>query len=191
MKLVVGLGNPGNQYLRTRHNVGFLAIDQIALACGSLTWKTGFKGRYAKTRISNEDVILLKPETFMNLSGESVRALIDFYHIIPADILIIYDDVDLPPGTVRIRESGSSGGHNGMKSIIAHIGTSDFKRIRIGIGKDSLRPTADHVLSNFTADESLLIQQALNVSSSAISTWMSQPFEIVMNRYNSKNEKPT
>jgi PTH1 family peptidyl-tRNA hydrolase len=191
MKLIVGLGNPGFEYAMTRHNVGFMVIDRLLKQQNNPVEKTGFKGRYSKFKISGEDVVVIKPETFMNLSGESIRAIVDFYHISIDDVLVVYDDVDLMPGSVRIRESGSSGGHNGIKSIISHLGNSAFKRIRIGVGKDPIRPTADHVLSVFSKEESPLIENAIEHACKAITTWMNQPFEIVMNRYNLKHEKPS
>ncbi len=191
MKLIVGLGNPGFQYAMTRHNVGFMVIDRLLHQIPDTVEKSGFKGRYTKTKWNGEDIILLKPETFMNLSGESIRPLMDFFKITIDNLLVVYDDVDLPPGALRIRSSGSSGGHNGLKSLIAHLGSTEFKRIRIGIGKDPVRPTADHVLSTFTKDESPFIETAIDTSIKALSLWMTQPFEIVMNRYNIKNEKTT
>lgn len=191
MKLIVGLGNPGFQYAMTRHNVGFMVINRLLHQMPDAIEKTGFKGRYTKTKWNGEDIILLKPETFMNLSGESIRPLMDFFKITIDDLLVVYDDVDLPPGVLRIRSSGSSGGHNGLKSLIAHLGSTEFKRIRIGIGKDPVRPTADHVLSTFTKDELPLIETAIDTSVKALSLWMTQPFELVMNRYNIKNEKTT
>ncbi len=191
MKLIVGLGNPGFQYAMTRHNVGFMVIDRLIRQIPDAIEKTGFKGRYVKTKWNGEDIILLKPETFMNLSGESIRPVMDFYKITIDDLIVVYDDVDLPPGALRIRSSGSSGGHNGLKSTIAHLGSTQFKRIRVGIGKDPVRPTADHVLSTFTKEESPLIEAAIDTSVKALSVWMTQPFEIVMNRYNTKNEKTT
>lgn len=191
MKLIVGLGNPGFQYAMTRHNVGFMVIDRLIRQIPDAIEKTGFKGRYVKTKWNGEDIILLKPETFMNLSGESIRPVMDFYKIAIDDLIVVYDDVDLPPGALRIRSSGSSGGHNGLKSTIAHLGSTQFKRIRVGIGKDPVRPTADHVLSTFTKEESPLIEAAIDTSVKALSVWMTQPFEIVMNRYNTKNEKTT
>lgn len=191
MKLIVGLGNPGIQYAMTRHNVGFMVIDRLLHQLPDAIEKTGFKGRYTKTKWNGEDVVLLKPETFMNLSGESIRPLMDFYKISIDDFIVVYDDVDLAPGILRIRSSGSSGGHNGLKSIIAHLGSTQFKRIRVGVGKDPVRPTADHVLSTFTKDESPLIEAAIDTSVKALALWMTQPFELIMNRYNTKNEKTT
>lgn len=189
MRLIVGLGNPGNEYANTRHNVGFLIVDALASSLKNDNWKSNFKGKYIKTKMVNEDIILLKPETYMNLSGESVRSIMDFFHIQADEILVIYDDVDLVPGALRIRSSGSSGGHNGMKSIISHIGTTEFKRFRIGIGKDAVKPTADHVLSNFTKEESELIKNVTTTTIQAIQAWLTQPFEIVMNKFNTKHEK--
>ena len=133
MKLIVGLGNPGKEYENTRHNCGFMAIDYLAQDLGVTINQAKFKGLYAKIKVEGEDVILLKPQTYMNLSGESVSEVMKFFKIDKEDVLVIYDDLDLPVGKIRIRANGSAGGHNGIKSLIAHLNGQDFKRIRIGI----------------------------------------------------------
>lgn len=135
MKLIVGLGNPGKEYENTRHNCGFMAIDYLAQDLGVTINQAKFKGLYAKIKVEGEDVILLKPQTYMNLSGESVSEVMKFFKIDKEDVLVIYDDLDLPVGKIRIRANGSAGGHNGIKSLIAHLNGQDFKRIRIGIDR--------------------------------------------------------
>ena len=135
MFLIVGLGNPGREYNNTRHNIGFDAIDVIADKYNIEVSRIKFKGVYGEGIVNGEKVILLKPTTYMNLSGESVREVMDFYKLSEEDILIIYDDVSLDVGRIRIREKGSAGGHNGIKSIIANIGTDVFSRIKVGVGK--------------------------------------------------------
>ena len=134
MKLIVGLGNPGKEYSGTRHNVGFAVIDELSNEYSIDVSKGKFKGVYGEGRINNERVILLKPLTYMNLSGESIKAVSDFYKIPVEDIIVIYDDISLPVGGLRIREKGSAGGHNGIKSIIAHLKTDEFPRIKVGVG---------------------------------------------------------
>lgn len=147
MKLIVGLGNPGRKYEGTRHNMGFMALDEFALMCRADFDKEGFKGSYAVVNNPSlpEKLILLKPETFMNLSGEAVEAISSFYKIGIEDIIVIYDDMSLAPGKIRLRKSGSSGSHNGMQNIIDHLHTDKIRRIRIGIGEPGLFSGADYV----------------------------------------------
>ena len=153
--IVVGLGNPGGEYLHTRHNAGFLAIDYICQKYGARTNKSAHKGLCGEATIGGKRVLLVKPQTFMNLSGESVRAVLDFYKIKPENLIIIYDDISLDVGRLRVRRDGSAGGHNGIKSIIANIGTQVFPRIKVGVGQ---KPHPDYdlaswVLSEFKNDE--------------------------------------
>lgn len=152
MRLLVGLGNPGPEYARTRHNIGFMAADRIARRYSFSDFKKKFQGEYADGSIDGERVILLKPMTFMNLSGNSVGALAQFYKVEPKDIMVIYDDVDLSPGKVRIKQGGGSGGHNGIKSIDSAVGVN-YWRVRMGVGKHEHADTADYVLANFTKSE--------------------------------------
>lgn len=154
MKLFVGLGNPGSKYERTRHNAGFMVIDALSKEWNiELTDEKKFKGQIGRGVVKGEKVILLKPTTFMNLSGESVRAVMDFYDIDIEDLVVIYDDLDLPHGKIRLRLKGSAGGHNGIKSLIAHVKTQEFKRIRVGIDRHPKIPVVDYVLGKFTEDE--------------------------------------
>jgi len=154
MKLFVGLGNPGRKYAETRHNVGFMVIDELASKWGvSMNEEKKFKGEIGSTHVNGEKVILLKPTTYMNLSGESVQAVMDFYDLINEDIIVIYDDLDMEVGKIRGREKGSAGGHNGIKSMILHLAGEEFKRFKIGIGKPSYGKPTDYVLGKFTVEE--------------------------------------
>jgi PTH1 family peptidyl-tRNA hydrolase len=149
VKLIVGLGNPGAKYARNRHNVGWLALDAIAAAHGFALWRAKFRGQVAEGRLGAEKALLLKPETYMNLSGESVQAAMAFYKLAPADVVVIHDELDLAPGRVRARLGGGAAGHNGVRSIAAHIGP-DFVRVRIGIGHPGdKRVVSNHVLNDF------------------------------------------
>ena len=153
--IVVGLGNPGAQYLHTRHNAGFLAIDYICNKYNARVSKSAHKGLVGEATIGGKRVLLVKPQTFMNLSGECVRAVLDFYKISPDNLIIIYDDISLDVGRLRVRRDGSAGGHNGIKSILEHLGTKTFPRIKIGVGQ---KPHPDYdlaswVLSEFKDDE--------------------------------------
>jgi len=186
MKCIVGLGNPGKKYNKTRHNVGFMVIDELAGRYGWKLKKDKFNGKSTVETCDGEKVILLKPQTFMNLSGESVRPLMDFYQIDPEDVLVIYDDLDLPAGKVRLRQKGGHGGHNGIRSIIDHIGTKEFKRVRIGIGRpDSAMPIVDYVLRPFSKEQQEDVQSSIKKSADACETWLQKPFAEVMNEYNS------
>jgi len=162
MKCIVGLGNPGKQYDQTRHNIGFEVIDALSDQFSIPLNQSKFKGMYGVGLHNGEKVLLLKPLTYMNLSGESIRAVMDYYQIELEDLLVIYDDLDLPVGKIRLRQKGSPGGHNGIKSTVAHLGTQEFNRIRIGID----RPTPgmsvpDYVLGRFRPEERPLTQDAV------------------------------
>ena len=149
MKLLVGLGNPGGSYVRHRHNVGFMAVDAIAAAHGFAPWRAKFQGQIAEGRLGPERVLLLKPGTYMNLSGGSVRAAMDFFKLEPADVVAFHDELDLAPGRVRVKTGGGTAGHNGLRSLGAHIGP-DFVRVRIGIGHPGdKRLVSNHVLGDF------------------------------------------
>lgn len=153
MKLIVGLGNPGPKYARNRHNVGFLALDAISAAHGFAIWRSKFQGQIAEGRLGAEKVLLLKPETFMNLSGDSVQAALAFHKLAPADLIVLHDEIDLPPGRVRIKTGGGAAGHNGLRSIAGHVGP-DFQRVRIGVGHPGdKRLVSNYVLGDFAKDE--------------------------------------
>ena len=158
MRLFVGLGNPGAKYAANRHNIGFMALDRIAEGHGFAPWRRAFKGMASEGRLGAEKVLLLKPETFMNLSGESVRAAVDFYKLTPADVTVFHDELDLAPGKVRVKAGGGHAGHNGLRSIHTHLGTDAYARVRLGIGhpghKDAV---AAYVLNDFAkADQDWL-----------------------------------
>ena len=153
MKLVVGLGNPGKQYEATKHNIGFMVIDAIADSASHTPWREEQKAEVCSINVAGEKVLLVKPQTFMNASGESIGPLMRYYKIDPSDVYCIYDDMDLPVGKLRIRPNGSSGGHNGIKSLISHIGTENFPRFRVGIGRPLPQWTViDHVLAPFSEE---------------------------------------
>ncbi len=186
MKLIVGLGNPGVRYDNTRHNAGFMVMDRLAQKAGVSIDKEKFEGKYAKTKIKGEDVIFLKPETFMNNSGFSLRACMDFFKIPASDILVIYDDMDLPVGKIRLRQKGSAGGHNGVKSVITCALTNEFDRIRVGIGRDPQIPIVNYVLSKFRADEKEDLEKAIDEAADAAWYSIDHSFPDTMNRYNHK-----
>lgn len=185
MKLIVGLGNPGKQYEDTRHNIGFKVIDKLAHDLDIQLDQAKHKGLYGMRNISGEKVFLLKPLTYMNLSGESIRAVMDYYQIEPDELVVIYDDLDLPVGKIRLRQKGSPGGHNGIKSTIAHLGTDNFNRIRVGIDrpKNGMKVT-DYVLGRFSKEEEELMIEVINKSAAAAKEWLNQPFLQVMNQFN-------
>lgn len=185
MKLFIGLGNPGNEYLFTRHNVGFMVIDRL-LFTQEISERERFDGFYAKFKFKNEDIFLFKPDTYMNLSGEAVQQIVAYYKIPLEDIIVIYDDMDLPVGTMRLRENGGTGGHNGMKSIVQHLGTDQFKRLRIGIGKNPLMDAADYVLGRIPEEEKPLYKQAIVEACHALFEWCVTDFQKVMTKYNKK-----
>lgn len=185
-ELIVGLGNPEPKYDKTRHNIGFAAVDELAKIWQMpLKENKRFQGLFAEGVVGRQKVRLLKPLTYMNRSGQSVRAVADWYKVEPRSVLVIYDDMDLPVGRLRLRLSGSAGGHNGMKSIIAHLGGQDFPRLRIGIGKsDGNKETISHVLGKFAPDEISTIEEILYVSVKAIELSLREGVEPAMNRYN-------
>ena len=186
-ELIVGLGNPEPKYDKTRHNIGFAAVDELAKIWQMpLKENKRFQGFFAEGVTSGgRKIRLLKPLTYMNRSGQSVRAVTDWYKIPTQSILVIYDDMDLPVGRLRMRMSGSAGGHNGMKSIIAHLGGKNFPRLRIGIGKsDGKKGTISHVLGKFSLEESQTIEEILYLSVKAIELGLKEGIEKSMNRYN-------
>lgn len=185
MKMIIGLGNPGKQYERTRHNVGFHVIDELSDRLGASMMQSKFNGMYTVIHSPKGKVMLVKPLTYMNLSGECVRPLMDYYEVELNDIVVIYDDLDLDPGKIRLRQRGSAGGHNGMKSIIQHTGSDTFNRVRIGIGRPTTgQKVSDYVLSPFSQEESPLIQEVIGKSASACEAWLEKPFLEVMNNFN-------
>lgn len=185
MKLIVGLGNPGRQYEDTRHNVGFKVIDELSARLTITLDKTKFNGLFGMGNVGGEKVLLLKPLTYMNLSGESIRPLMDYYDIDIEDMIVVYDELDLPVGKIRIRTKGSAGGHNGMKSIIAHLGTQNFNRIRIGVDRPkSGMSITNYVLGQFSDEEKASVEDTIKKSASACERWIETPILQVMNEYN-------
>lgn len=183
MKIIVGLGNPGKNYEKTRHNAGFITIDNVASRLGVTITNNKFKAKIAETFHRGEKIVLVKPQTYMNLSGESVRAIFDFYDVTEEDLLVISDDKDLDVGSVRIRAKGSSGGQNGIKNIIAHLGTQEFARVKVGIGSNPLIATVDYVMGKI--DDETAIKQA---GDAVIDFIEGIPILELMNRYNAKGK---
>ena len=185
MKLIVGLGNPGAKYAGTRHNAGFSVIDELAERHNIKVDTSKHKALIGKGVINGEKVILAMPQTFMNLSGESVRAIMDFYKLTVDDLIVVYDDIDLDVGKIRIREKGSAGGHNGMKNIILHSGSQDFVRVRVGVGKKPEHmDLADHVLSRFSREDLPLMRESCGKACDALEVILSDGAVAAMNRYN-------
>lgn len=190
-QLIVGLGNPGAKYEQTRHNIGFAAIDAIARVWHiNLSEHRKFQGIFGEGRGPRGDKIrLLKPLTYMNLSGQSIRAVTDWYKLPPESVLVIYDDMDLPLGKLRLRQSGSAGGHNGMKSAIAHLGTQNFPRLRLGIGRNSAaanHETISHVLGRFSQAEAQVVEDVLRLTVEAVEMGIKQGIPKAMSLYNNR-----
>ena len=182
--LIVGLGNPGRKYRGNRHNIGFMAVDALAAAYKIESSKVQNKAIVGNGRIQNQNVIIAKPQTFMNSSGDAVGPLARYYKVPPENVLIVYDELDLPFGTIRLREKGGSGGHNGMKSIINHLG-QDFPRMRLGIGRPSGRmPVPAHVLQDFGKDDLPLLNDILAEAVRAIETYLRDGIQLAMSRHN-------
>ena len=189
MHLIVGLGNPTKQYEGTRHNVGFETIDRIAAENHIPVEEKKHKALYGSGYIEGEKVILAKPQTFMNLSGESVRELSDYYKIPAENIIVIYDDISLDVGQLRIREKGSAGGHNGIKNIILHLGTEVFPRIKVGVGeKPKGWDLADYVLGRYSAEDRKIIDEAQKEAAEAVKLMVMDDVRGAMNRYNTKKK---
>jgi peptidyl-tRNA hydrolase, PTH1 family len=184
MKLVIGLGNPGTKYLGTRHNIGFELVDRLSRGGRGATFSRKFDAQVGEIEIDYHRVLLLKPETFMNLSGRSVGQAVRFYKIEPPDILVVCDDLALPVGRIRIRPGGSDGGQKGLKDITAHLGTDQFPRLRIGIGEQGDQDAADYVLSRFRSPERALVEDTLILATQAVAVWVTQGIDQAMNRFN-------
>jgi peptidyl-tRNA hydrolase, PTH1 family len=182
--LVVGLGNPGTKYQGTRHNVGFEVIDRLAQGGARPAFSRKFDGLIAEAEIDFRRVLLLKPETFMNLSGRSAAQALRFYKLEPADLLVVCDDLSLPLGKLRLRTGGSDGGQKGLRDIITHLGTDQFSRLRIGIGERGEIDAADFVLSRFRSAERPIIDDTLILATQAVAVWVTQGTDAAMNRFN-------
>ncbi len=185
--VLVGLGNPGKEYALTRHNIGFMAIAHLAkIWSAHLKHEPKFQGNYAKVR----QLHLLQPTTYMNNSGVAVRQLLNWYRLQPCQVLVIYDDLDLPLGKVRLRPSGSAGGHNGMKSIIAHLGTETFPRLRLGIGRNPADAVTNYVLGGFTPHEQQLLPQIMDITLELLHCALASGIEKAMSLYNNRTVQP-
>src|SRR5438876_10503398 len=185
MKAVVGLGNPGSRYHGTRHNVGYAVIDALAVGPAVVRFQERFQAQIAEMMEGAEKVLLVKPETFMNLSGQSVRQTIDFYQLPLENLLVVCDDFNLPLGKLRARARGTHGGHNGLRDIQSHLGTNEYARLRIGVGSPTEDPV-DHVLSRFAASERPVIDEAIAIAAQAVLVWVHEGIEACMNRYNAE-----
>ncbi len=184
MRLVVGLGNPGRRYEQSRHNVGFRCLDELARRWGAVSWRHAFAALVGTAYHEGRRLLLAKPQTFMNLSGEAVAPLLRYYGLTPGDMLVVYDDMDLPLGRIRIRQHGSSGGHRGVESIIAALGTNQFPRLRIGIGRSAEIEAIDYVLGRFSEAEEPILAAVLTRAADAVETIMRDGLAAAMNRYN-------
>lgn len=187
MKLIVGLGNPGKEYENTRHNIGFFIVDNYINYKGFSGWKSKFNGLYLDCNLFGEKVIFLKPQSYMNLSGEVVSKFVNFYKIDVSDILIISDDLDLSIGNFKLKDKGSSGGHNGLKNIEMHLGTQEYKRLKIGISNNKMIDTKDYVLSKFSKEDIDVYDNLFNELKIVIDDYFKSDFKNLMNMYNRKN----
>lgn len=186
IKMIVGLGNPGKKYETTRHNIGFLVLDEIYKACEVKSTQEKFKASLAQVKYKDNSLILLKPQTYMNLSGEAVVAVAKYFKIEPSEILVICDDLDLPVGKIRLREKGSSGGQKGLHNIIQLLSTQNIARIRFGIGKNPLIETADYVLGQFEKENIELVKSSITQAKDAALLAVEKDFVTAMNLYNKK-----
>lgn len=189
MKLIVGLGNPGPRYAETRHNVGFAVLDEVGRRRGTSLSREKFHAWYGEAVFGGERVVLLKPSTFMNRSGQAVQAAGRFYQLERSDLLVVADDWALPLGHVRLRTEGSAGSHNGLQSVIESLGSNAFSRLRVGIGEAVGLPE-QYVLSRFAADEVPLIEQGVQTAAEAVECWIEQGATAAMNRFNRRVREP-
>jgi PTH1 family peptidyl-tRNA hydrolase len=184
MKIVVGLGNPGKKYDGTRHNVGFAVVDSLALGPGVSSFQRRFDAHVAELHEGDDKVLLLKPETFMNLSGRSVRQAVDFYQADLTHVLVVCDDINLPLGRLRFRARGTHGGHNGLRDIQQHLGTTVYPRLRIGVDAPPEEGAIDHVLGRFRPSEKPIIADAIQLAVQAVVLWVHDGIDACMNQYN-------
>jgi PTH1 family peptidyl-tRNA hydrolase len=184
MRLVVGLGNPGKKYVGTRHNVGFAVVEALAEGADVSSFQDRFDARVAEWMLDGEKVLLLAPETFMNLSGRSVRQAVDFYQVPAENLLVICDDINLPLGKLRFRARGTHGGHNGLRDIQNHLGTTEYSRLRIGVDAPPEDGAVDHVLGRFKPSEKPVIEEAIALSVQAVVVWAKHGIAKCMNQYN-------
>ena len=187
MHMIVGLGNPGDKYTHTKHNVGFWVIDALAEEMGVLVEKKQCQALCGTGFWQGKKVLLVKPQTFMNLSGQAVMALLHYYNDQIDDLLIIHDDLDLEPGMLRFKQNGSSGGHNGIKSIAQHLNSNEFDRLKLGIGK-ARGDTAGYVLAPFAQTDKVLVEEAVAKAKEAVACYLTEGINVAMNRYNQKKK---
>lgn len=185
MYLIVGLGNPESEYAHTRHNMGFDTINELAKNNNINITKTKFKALYETVIIQNEKVILLKPQTYMNLSGEAIKEARDFYNVKPEEIIVIYDDIDIEKGKIKLRKKGGPGSHNGMKSVVQELNTTDFIRIRVGIGQPEFKSDMiNYVIGKVPEEEQKILQQGTKKAAEAIEEILKNGIDIAMNKFN-------
>lgn len=185
MKMIVGLGNPGKKYENTKHNVGFMVVDQLAKEHGAVFKKNTFEAEVADYFVNGEKILLVKPLTFMNESGRAVGPLMTYFGVYLEELVVVVDDLDMELGKLRLRQKGSAGGHNGLKSIISHIGTQDFNRIKIGIGRPNGKTVVNHVLSTFAKEDTAIITNSVARAAEAADDFVSgKDFLQTMNRFN-------
>ena len=187
MYIIAGLGNPGKKYEQTRHNMGFLAVDFLAEKYDIKVNKIRFRALTGEGRIAGQKVLLLKPQTYMNLSGESVRLALEYYKVSPQELIVIYDDIDIQAGMIRIRKKGSAGTHNGMRNILYHIQTEDFPRIRVGIGSGRKEDMINYVTGSVPKDEITLLKEAADKAACGAACIVEKGIEKAMNEYNIKS----
>ena len=183
MRLVVGLGNPGRDYAATRHNVGFMVVDELARRDGNVGFRRRFRADVGEGRYPGGKLILVKPQTYMNLSGNAVREAVNWYRVPREDILVVFDELDLPFGTIRLRPSGSAGGHNGMRSVLEQLGGTDIPRLRIGIGRGRAE-AEDYVLSPFSREQAKELPFLIPTAADAVTTWATEGIIAAMNKHN-------
>ena len=190
MKIIAGLGNPGAEYAHTKHNVGFMLVDALAEELGLDAWREKFNALVAEGRIGAEKVLLVKPLTYMNESGRALAPLLDWYKLAPEELIVVHDDMDIAVGTIRLRRKGSAGGHNGIKSLLAHIGSQEFSRVRIGIGRPLPGWTVvRHVLAPFSAEDGPKVHEAIAYLLPAVECIVTDGIDMAMNRYNPRKKK--
>lgn len=188
MKLIVGLGNPGKEYEKTRHNIGFMILDLVVEKLNSSKWKSEKNCKTNEYINKGEKVVLIKPQKFINLSGEVLKEYMDYYKITSDDILVIHDDLDLKLGRIKLVKSGSSAGHNGLKNIEKELKTQEYKRIKIGIGKNKLQNVINHVLGKVSKDEEKVLKNTIDVASQIVIEYLEKDFSFLMNKYNRKEK---
>jgi PTH1 family peptidyl-tRNA hydrolase len=187
MHLIVGLGNPGEKYRKNRHNVGFLVTDRLAERAGNVTFREKFQGVYAKLSVGVDDVVLLKPQTYMNLSGESVGKAMRFFRIPIDRVLVVHDELDLDPEVLRLKRAGGTAGHNGLKSCVKHCGGPGFHRLRVGIGRPKVQRVESYVLGDFDAVATSRLPDVVDEAASMAEMWVREGLDAAMNRYHTRS----